>query len=108
VLTNPPQLPPPQEEAVDTPEDRSEPTLPPADTPVIPDEMETIQIHEEEAARGNHPHRWTLLLETPPVVVESPVAAALPVQLERSQCTRAPPSYSRDFLCDLVNMHSIL
>jgi len=46
--------PPPQEEAADTPENWSGPASPPvepADTPVVPDEMETPQIHEEEAAR---------------------------------------------------------
>jgi len=110
--TDPPRLPPPQEEAADTPEDWSEPGLPPvepADRPVIPDEMVIPQIHKEEAAT-----REPLVpvdprtLETAPVVVESPVVADPPVQLERSQRTRAPPSYLQDFWCDLVDMHSIL
>jgi len=48
------------------------------------------------------------VLATPPVVVESPAVENSPVQLERSQRTRVPPSYSRDFWCDLVDMHSIL
>jgi len=80
--TDPPRPPPPQEEAADTPEDRFGPAPPPvepADTPVVPGEMETPQIHEEEVAREKllvpvDPHT----LEAPPVVVESPVAAAPP------------------------------
>jgi len=59
--------------------------------------------------RRHHPYWWApSVLATPPVVVESPAAANSPVQLERSQRTRAPPSYLRDFWCDLVEMHSIL
>jgi len=75
-----------------------------ADTPVIPDEMETPQTHEAEVAKEEPPvqvNRPTL--ETPSVVVDSPVAAAPPVQLERSQRTRAPSSYLKDFLCDAVD-----
>jgi len=103
--------PSPQEEVADTPEDQSgltSPPVEPADTPVAPDEMEIPQIHEEEAARRE-----------PPVLVDPRTGDAIrggrvtssnspPVQLERSQRTRAPPSYLRDFLCDLVNIHSIL
>ena len=47
-----------QKEAAGTLEDRSGPAPPPvelAETPVAPDEMETPQIHEEEAAR-REPH----------------------------------------------------
>jgi len=68
------------------------------------------QIHEEEAAREAPPVLVDPppVLATPPVVVESPVVANPPVQLERSQRTRALPSYLRDFWCDLVDMHSIL
>jgi len=54
VPTNPPQPSPPQEEAANTPEDRSGPAPPPvepADTPVILNRMETPQVHEKEAAR---------------------------------------------------------
>jgi len=63
-----------------------------ANTPVIPDEMETPQADEAEEAR-----------EEPPVQVDRPTLktqpAAPPVQLERSQRTRAPPP----FLCDEVD-----
>jgi len=58
VPTDPPRLPPPQEKAADTPEDRSEPAPSPvelADTPVTPDEMGIPQIHEEEAATREPP-----------------------------------------------------
>jgi len=60
---------------------------------------------------GNHSYWWTPVLEAPPVVVESPVAAAPPtpaVQLESSQRTRAPSSYLQDLFCDLVNMYNLL
>jgi len=63
----------------------------PADTFVIPDEMETPQTHEKEVARE-----------------ESPVTADPPVQLECSQRTSAPPSYIQDLFCDLVDMYNIL
>ena len=39
------------------------------------------------------------------MVVELPAVAHSPVQLERSQRTRAPPSYLKDFLCDAVEKH---
>jgi len=110
--TDPPRPPPPQEEAADTQEDRSEPAPPPvepADTPVALDEMEIPQFHEEEAAERKPPILVdTPVLAAPPVVVESPAAANSPVPLERSQRTRAPPSYLQDFWCDLVDMYTIL
>jgi len=111
VPTDLPRLPPPQEEAADTPEDRSEPAPLPveqADTLVAPNKMETPQIHEEEELQGSHSYWWTPILETPPVVVESLVVADPPVQLERSQRTKAPPPYLQDFWCDLVDVYSIL
>jgi len=79
----------------------------PADRPITPNDMVILQIHEEEAAREaplvlvDPPP----VLATPPMVVESPEAANPPVQLERSQRTRAPPSYLKDFLCDAVEKH---
>jgi len=101
-----------QEEEADTPEDLSEPAPPPvepADRRDTLSKMVIPQIHEEEAAREAPPVLMDPpVLPTPPVVVESPAVAHSLVQLERSQRTRAPPSYLRDFWCDLVDMHSIL
>jgi len=56
--TNPPQLPPLQEESVGNLKDRSvqaPPPVEPADTPVVTDEIETPQIYEKKAARGEPP-----------------------------------------------------
>jgi len=71
--------------------------------------MEIPRNHEEEAAGGGPP----ILVDPPPpvlatlpVVEESPVVANSPVQLERRQRTRAPPSYLKDFMCDAVEKHS--
>jgi len=71
--------------------------------------MVILRIHEEEAARekpfilvGLPP---SPILTTPPVVVGSLVTATPPVKLERSQRTRAPPFYLKDFLCDAVKKH---
>jgi len=53
----------------------------------------------------HHSHWWTPVLVTPPVVVESPAAANYPVSLERSQRTKAPPSYLKNLLCDEVDRY---
>jgi len=68
--------------------------------------MVILQIHEEEAAREAPPVLVDPpVLVTPPVVVESPVVSNPPVQSERSQRTRVPSSYLKDFLCDAVEKH---
>jgi len=67
-------------EAADKPADRpqlAQPPVEPADAPVVPN---AIEVDENNRAGK----------ETPLVVVDSPVPAAPPVQLECSQRTRAP------------------
>jgi len=76
----------------------------PADTPAVPNEMETPQTHEEEGAREEPPIQMDRRTRDPTRNSEvTGSSSPLPVQLECSQRSRAPPSYLEDFLCDAVD-----
>jgi len=71
--------------------------------------METLLNNKDNRAVGDPPVPADFSEpETPPIGVDSPGAAALPIMLERSQYTRASLSYLRDFFCHLIDRHAIL